>query len=85
MAMAAPAVMTGTTQAQVVEPQAIQPVDDLRFGQFFQPTANGNLTITPSGGVTPTGGMVGMTNVTQIGTGRGPASFQLNGDPRARG
>lgn len=83
-AMAAPgdtAVLTGAIQASVVAPNSIQPIDDLRFGQFFRPTANGNITITPAGAVNTTGGMVGLTAVTQIGTGRGAATFQLNGDP----
>lgn len=75
------AVMTGTIQATVVAPSSIQPLDDLRFGQFFRPTANGNLTISTAGAATTTGGMVGLANATQIGTGRGAARFRINGDP----
>jgi spore coat protein U-like protein len=74
------AVMTGTAQANVVAPTQIQPLDDLRFGQFYRPTANGNVTLSTAGAVTATGGMVGLTNAVQIGTGRGAARFRINGD-----
>lgn len=68
---------SGSAQTTIVEPLQIVAIDDLRFGQFFQPTANGNLRIDIDGTVTGTGGMAGMYNVPQVGTGRGPATFRV--------
>lgn len=73
--------LQGTAQASVIQPAAITRIEDLRFGQFFQPVANGNLTVDVNGTVTPVAGMVGLIGTTQTGTGRGPARFLIEGDP----
>jgi len=85
-AQAAPAQASGFTQANVVIPGAIVPIDILRFGQIIQPTSAGTLTIavdsagsvtiTPAGGVTAAG-----IGILQTGLGRGAGMFELTGSP----
>ncbi len=81
---AAPAQASGFSQANVVVPGAIVPIDILRFGQIIRPTAagtltiavarNGAVTITPAGGVTAAG-----IGILQAGLGRGAGAFELTG------
>jgi len=84
LAYAAPgntATEAGTGKAVIIEPLTIVADDDLRFGQFVQPTSAGTLTIASDGGVTAAGGMLQTYNLPQTGTGRGPATFHLDGTP----
>lgn len=80
-ASAAPAQATGSAQAEVVLPGSIVPISALKFGQFIRPTAAGTLTISIASVVSATGGVSGLQNITQTGTGRGPGSFSMVGSP----
>lgn len=80
-AHAAPAKASGASQALVVAPGSVVPLDALRFGQFMRPTTAGTLTIDIAGAATATGGVAGNQNIIQVGTGRGPGRFLLRGSP----
>lgn len=99
LALALPVAMLAAAQAQanptsataqgsgrgvLVPPMGIVAVEDLRFGQFFRPLANGQVIVDENGTVTASGGMVGMINTTQFGTGRGAGTFLIRGDPNRR-
>jgi hypothetical protein len=77
----ASATQTGTAEANVIERFQIVAEDALRFGQFNRPTTAGTLTIAVSGAASATAGMTSGYNITQTGTGRGPASFHMLGTP----
>ena len=81
VAYAAPAQATGSAQAIVVTPGSVVPLNALRFGQFLRPVTAGTMTIDIASAVTATGGVVGTNTITQVGTGRGPATFLLTGTP----
>lgn len=72
---------SGSGKAEVVAPLSIQPVLDLRFGRFYRPVSNGNLTVSPSGAVTGTGSMASEVSTPQATGGRGPGTFLIRGDP----
>ncbi len=74
----------GRGRAVVVPPMGIVAVEDLRFGQFFRPASNGQVIVSETGTVTAQGGMTGMINTAQFGTGRGPGTFLVRGDPNRR-
>ena len=79
-AAAPPATAVGQATAALIDPLGVTPIADLRFGQFLQPTAAGTLTVSETGAVTTTGGMVGQTGLTQANGGRGAAVFVVGGD-----
>jgi hypothetical protein len=72
---------TGSAQVRVIVGAKIVAGNDLRFGQFMQPTSQGVMTIDANGSVSATGGMTNAYTITQTGTGRGPATFTVNGAP----
>lgn len=72
---------SGSSKAEVISPLTIQPVLDLRFGRFYRPATNGNLTIATSGTVTGTGSMAAEVSTPQASGGRGPGTFLVTGDP----
>ena len=80
-ASAAPAQANGAAQALVVSPGSVVPISSLRFGQFIQPATAGTLSISIAGVISAGGGVAGLQNITQTGTGRGPGSFTLVGTP----
>ncbi len=80
-ALAGPAQTNGFSQANVVVPSAVVPIDILRFGEFIRPTSAGTLRVANNGTVTTTGGVTGNTAILQTGLGRGPGSFMLTGSP----
>ena len=72
--------VSGTVQAQVVDPTLIALVDDLRFGTMLKPGTGGTLTIGTNGSVNTTGGVSGNIAIPQPADGRGPAAFNVEGD-----
>ena len=80
-AQAQSAQASGFSQANVVTPGAIVPLTALRFGQMLRPATAGTISINNSGAVTSTGGVTAAIAITQLGTGRGPGSFELTGSP----
>lgn len=65
----------GSTDARVVEPLALQPLKDLRFGSMPVPTTAGTVTVAADSTVTSTGGM----NTALFPTGRGASVFLVHG------
>ncbi|MFA6220479.1 MAG: DUF4402 domain-containing protein [Erythrobacter sp.] len=75
-AFAAPgdsATTAGASDARIVEPLALQSLEDLRFGTFVRPTAAGTVTIAADSTVTSALDLAAFPN------GRGAASFLVRG------
>ncbi|MEI6643665.1 MAG: DUF4402 domain-containing protein [Novosphingobium sp.] len=83
-ALAAPggsATMTGTASATLIQPITIAATAPLRFGLMAQPTAAGTVTVSTTGAVSTSGGMVGNTAIAQGGAGPQAGTFRVSGDP----
>ena len=83
-AFAAPggsATMTGSANATIIQPISIVAINALRFGVMAQPTAAGTVTVSTSGAVTTSGGMVGNTAIAQGSAGPQAGTFRVSGDP----
>ncbi len=83
-AFAAPggtASMTGSANATIIQPISIVAVNALRFGNMARPTATGTVTVSTSGALTTTGGMVGNTAIAQGSSGPQAGTFRVSGDP----
>lgn len=76
-----PASAAGNAQATVVEQISVAGDQDLRFGMIVSPSSDGSLTIDAAGTIVASAGMSGATDLSQNGTTRGPASFDLQGSP----
>ncbi|QKG70608.1 DUF4402 domain-containing protein [Erythrobacter mangrovi] len=77
-AIAAPggsAATPGASEARIVEPLALQPLYDLRFGTFIQPTTAGTVTVASNSTVSTTGGL----DPAIFPTGRGASGFLVHG------
>ena len=61
--------MTGTASATLIQPITIAATAPLRFGLMAQPTAAGTVTVSTTGAVSTSGGMVGNTAIAQGGAG----------------
>lgn len=83
-AFAAPggsATMTGSASATLIQPISIVAVNALRFGLMAQPTTVGTVTVSTSGTLTTSGGMVGNTAIAQGSSGPQAGTFRVSGDP----
>ena len=68
----------GTSNARVVEPISITPINDLRFGTLVRPATAGIIEVAPDGTVT------GNLDFTVYPGGRGPARFTVLGERNRR-
>lgn len=75
------ATMTGTASAQVITPISIVATAPLRFGVMAQPNAAGTVTVSTSGSISTTGGMVGNTAIAQGSSGPQAGKFRVSGEP----
>jgi Domain of unknown function (DUF4402) len=73
--------LSGTIAAQIIEPGAIERLDDLRFAAFASPAAAATMTITADGVISATGQVATTMNAFPSPAGRGPARFRINGTP----
>lgn len=83
-ALAAPggtATMSGTASAQIVAPIRIVATAPLRFGVMARPTTAGTVTVSTSGSVSTSGGMVGNTAIAQGSSGPQAGRFRVSGEP----
>ncbi|MBX9885892.1 MAG: DUF4402 domain-containing protein [Novosphingobium sp.] len=83
-ALAAPggsATVTGTASATIITPIRIVATAPLSFGVMAQPTAAGTVTVSPSGAITASGGMVGNTAIAQGSSGPQAGKFRVSGEP----
>lgn len=83
-ALAAPSgtsTMTGTASATVIRPISIVAVNALRFGVMARPTTAGTVTVSTTGVVTTTGGMVGNNAIAQGASAAQAGTFRVTGDP----
>lgn len=83
-AFAAPggtATMTGSASATIITPISIVATAPLRFGVMAQPTAAGRVTVSTSGAVSTSGGMVGNTAIAQGSSGPQAGKFRVSGEP----
>ncbi|WP_068075828.1 DUF4402 domain-containing protein [Novosphingobium lentum] len=69
--------VSGSAIAQVVAPVSMTNLGDMRFGSIARPTTSGTLRLSPTGGVTTTGGVTGNQAISQGTTGPLPGSFQI--------
>lgn len=72
----------GSAAAEVIDPARLYRLQDLRFGAFAQPTAAATLTIAPNGAATATGEVATTMTMAQPATGRGQATFRIDGTAR---
>ena len=83
-ALAAPggsATLTGTASATVIQPISIVATAPLSFGVMAQPAAAGTVTVSTSGAVSTSGGMVGNTAIAQGSSGPQAGKFRVSGEP----
>lgn len=83
-ALAAPgktSTMTGSASATLIQPISIAAINPLRFGIMAQPATAGTITVSTSGAVSTTGGMVGNTAIAQGSSGPQAGTFRVVGDP----
>lgn len=80
-AQSAASQVSGTSQATVVEPAGISPIEDLRFGAIMQPATAGTVSIGTDDSVAATGGAVVGITTPQPAGGRGAGRFSITGDP----
>lgn len=73
------ATISGSSAAEIVDPGALNRLDDLRFGAFASPATRATMTITPGGTITATGEVATTMNLFTSATGRGPARFRIQG------
>lgn len=83
-ALAAPGgsvTVTGSASATVIRPISIAATAPLRFGVMARPTAAGTVTVSTTGVVTTSGGMVGNTAIAQGSAGPRAGTFRVTGEP----
>ncbi|TNE61605.1 MAG: DUF4402 domain-containing protein [Sphingomonadales bacterium] len=68
----------GTATVRIVEPLAIQSLEDLRFGTFLVPLTSGTVTVGGDGSVTSN------LDLSVFPGDRGPAYFLILGEPNRR-
>ncbi len=75
------ATMSGTASATIITPISIVATAPLRFGAMVQPTTAGTVTVSTTGAITTSGGMVGNTAIAQGGSGPQAGTFRVSGEP----
>jgi hypothetical protein len=75
--------VSGTATAAIIRPISIVATSSLRFGVIARPSTAGTLTVSTTGAVSTTGGMVGSNAINQGALGPRAGTFRVSGEPGA--
>jgi hypothetical protein len=75
--------VSGSARAAIIRPIAIAATASLRFGVIARPSTAGTLTVSTTGAVSTTGGVIGSNAINQGALGPRAGTFRVTGEPGA--